>query len=277
MYKQLTQAADFELNIENLQQACRTLSVAYTLVDAAHERRKDDLDREPAYMERNFDQTAKTLRLAAHDLHIPVDKILLTGMLERLAKVPRAQQLQPLAPILADAGAVGSKAAELLDGTKLHELEFVESCLKMTPDQLAQTSDPAIKLMLALYPTYVELRQLGKERAGQLDKLYGELVEVKQQFMSKSFIPDANATLRMTFGRIRNYSPEDGVIKTPITTLKGVIDKTTGEDPFITPQRVRDLYNAKTLGGLCIQSSARYLWLFCMTPIQPVVIQAVPF
>ncbi len=75
--------------------------------------------------------------------------------------------------------------------------------------------------MLDLYPTYVQLRQLGKERSGQLDKLYGELVEVKQQFMSKSFVPDANATLRMTFGRIRSYSPEDGLVKTPITTLKG--------------------------------------------------------
>ena len=248
VYKQLTAAADFELNIENLSQASRTLSIAYTLVDAAHERRKEDLDREPAYMDRNFDQTAKTLRLAAHDLHMPVDQIMLTGMLERLAKVPRAQQLPALAPLLSDAGAVSAKAADLLDGSKLNDLEFVESCLKMNPQQLAETVDPAIELMLALYPTYVELRQLGKERSGQLDKLYGELVEVKQQFMSKSFIPDANATLRMTFGRIRSYSPEDGVIKTPITTLKGVIDKTTGEDPFITPERVRDLYKAKDFG-----------------------------
>lgn len=248
VYKQLTTASDFESNIENLQQACRTLSVAYTLVDAAHERRKEDLDREPVYMDRNFDQTTKTLRLNAHDLHIPVDKIIFTGMLERLVKVPRAQKLPALSTLLSDAGTVAEKANELLDTTKLDELEFVENCMKMTPDQLAQTGDPVLKLMLELYPTYVELRQLGKERSGQLDKLYGELVEVKQQFMSQSFVPDANATLRMTFGRIRSYSPEDGVVKTPITTLKGVIDKTTGQDPFITPDRVRQVYNEKDFG-----------------------------
>ncbi len=194
VYSQLTEAAEFELNIENLQQACRTLSVAYTLVDAAHERRKDDLDREPAYMDRNFDQTIKTLRLNAHDLHIPVDKIMLTGMLERLTKVPRALRLPALAPLLADSSLVGPKASDMLDATKLADLEFVEKCMKMNPDQLASTEDPVLKLMLDLYPTYVELRQLNKERSGQLDKLYGELVEVKQQFMSKSFIPDANAT-----------------------------------------------------------------------------------
>ncbi len=248
VYAQLTEAAEFELNIENLQQAPRTLSIAYTLVDAAHERRKDDLDREPPYMDRNFDQTTKTLRLNVQDLHVPVDKILLTGMLERLAKVPRAVQLPALAPLLADPQAVGNQAAGLLDSTRLNNLEFVESCLKMTPEQLQQTGDPALKLMLDLYPTYVQLRQLGKERSGQLDKLYGELVEVKQQFMSKSFVPDANATLRMTFGRIRSYSPEDGLVKTPITTLKGVIDKTTGEEPFVTPERVKELYQAKDFG-----------------------------
>ncbi len=275
VYKQLTDSADFELNFEGLQQACRTLSIAFTLVDAAHERRKDDLDREPAYMERNFDQTAKTLRLNVNDLHIPVDKIILSGMLERLAKVPRAQKLPALSPLLADANAITSKAGQLLDGTKLADISFVESCLKMNPEQLAQTGDPVLKLMLDLYPTYVELRQLGKERSGQLDKLYGDLVEIKQQFLSKSFIPDANATLRLTFGRIRSYSPEDGVIKTPITTLKGVIDKTTGKIRSSLPRECASSTTPKTLAASCIPSSVRYRWRFCTIPIPPVATRAV--
>ncbi len=248
VYKQLTEAADYELNLENLQQACRTLSIAYTLVDAAHERRKEDLDREPAYMDRNFDQTLKTLRLTVHDLHTPVDKIMLTAMLQRLANVPRAQKLKGLSELVSNPSTISDKASNLLDASKLGDMAFVESCAKLSPEQLAQSGDPVLKLMCELYPAYAELRQLGKERSGQLDKLYGELVEVKQLFMSKSFIPDANATLRMTFGRIRGYSPQDGVIKTPITTLKGVIDKTTGEEPFITPERVTELYKAKDFG-----------------------------
>ncbi|MCC6508024.1 MAG: S46 family peptidase [Pirellulaceae bacterium] len=248
VYKELTQSSDFELNIENLQSASRTLAIAFTLVDAAHERIKEDLEREAAYMDRNFDQTAKTLQLTVQDLHVPVDKIILTGMLERLAKVPGAVQLPALSGLINDADSVAPKASALLEHTRLNDWAFVEKCLKMTPFELVESQEPVLKLMTALYPTYLKLRQRGKERAGQLDKSYGELVEVKQQFMSQSFIPDANATLRMTFGRIRSYSPEDGVIKTPITTLKGVIDKTTGEDPFITPQRIRDLYAAKDFG-----------------------------
>jgi hypothetical protein len=42
----------------------------------------------------------------------------------------------------------------------------------------------------------------------------------------------------MTFGSIRGYSPADALQATPITTIKGVMDKTTGQEPFNTPAAV---------------------------------------
>ncbi len=248
VYADLTQQAAFELNFEALVQSSRTLNIAFTLVDAAHERTKPDLDREAAYMDRNFDQTNKSLRLVVHDLHLPSDKQILTGMLERLSESARARELPALKGLLSDRTSIAANADRLLSHTKLADMNEVEACLKASPKELAARGDAAIDLVMALYPTYLQLRQLNKERSGKLDKAYGELVEVKQQFMSKSFIPDANATLRMTFGHIKGYSPEDGVQKTPITTLKGVIDKTTGEDPFITPDRIREMYQKKEFG-----------------------------
>lgn len=248
VYAAMTQAADLELRLESLNSASRTLSIAYTLVDAAHERQKDDLDREPAYMERNFDQTTKTLILSVQDLHLPTDAIVLSNMLERLAPLERALQLPALDEWLSTPETISDRVSLLLEGTRLDEPDFVQQCLTMGPEELVATGDPVLAWMTALYPAYVELRQLNKQRSGQLDKAYGALVEVKQQFLSKSFIPDANATLRMTFGHIRGYSPEDAVFKTPITTLKGVIDKSTNQEPFITPQRIRDLYEAKDFG-----------------------------
>jgi hypothetical protein len=71
---------------------------------------------------------------------------------------------------------------------------------------------------------------------------------VKQQFLATSFIPDANATLRFTCGRVRAYSPADAVVRTPISTLKGVIEKTTGVEPFITPEAVMKKYEAGEFG-----------------------------
>lgn len=248
VYQSMTDAAAYELTLDHLHSASRSLAIAFVLFDAASERLKDDLEREDAYMDRNFDQTIKSLMLVVDDLHLPTDKIMLGGMLERLSRIEKARQLPPLAAVLSSPDKLKSTVDQWLDKTRLGEPEFVQQCLEMSPDQLLQTDDPLLKFIAELYPTYLELRQLDKARSGQLDKSYGELVEIKQQFLSRDFVPDANGTLRLTYGRIRGYSPEDGVVKTPITTLKGVIDKTTGQEPFVLPERVRQLYEAKDFG-----------------------------
>jgi hypothetical protein len=73
--------------------------------------------------------------------------------------------------------------------------------------------------------------------------------EVKEQFVGTSFVPDANRTLRFTVGRVRGYSPADAVSYRPITTLSGVVEKTTGEPPYYdTPGRVLELAKARDHG-----------------------------
>jgi len=81
-----------------------------------------------------------------------------------------------------------------------------------------------------------------------LSQLYAKLIEVKEQFLKKNFIPDANSTLRLTFGRIQGYSPADALYSSPITTLKGVVEKTTGREPFNSPQKLIELSKAKSYG-----------------------------
>jgi hypothetical protein len=105
-----------------------------------------------------------------------------------------------------------------------------------------------MKLVVALYPTYMAMRRDDKAREGRLNQLYGDLVSVKQEWQATQFIPDANGTLRLTYGHVRGYSPTDAITKTPISTLKGVIEKTTGVDPFITPSAVTDRFNAGEFG-----------------------------
>jgi hypothetical protein len=99
-----------------------------------------------------------------------------------------------------------------------------------------------------LYPTYQKLRETRQQRDGALSKLSALLIDVKQQYQKTSFIPDANSTLRFTFGHIKGYTPADATYFKPITTLTGVIEKTTGKEPYATPQKVLDLYKAKDFG-----------------------------
>ena len=60
--------------------------------------------------------------------------------------------------------------------------------------------------------------------------------------------PDANSSLRVTFGRVRGYSPREAVTMAPHTTLAGAVEKHTGQDPFDLPARVREAFAAKRFG-----------------------------
>jgi hypothetical protein len=248
VYAEMSAAGQWEIELAQLRQACRALAFGFYLYDAAVERTKPDIEREAPYMERNFAQSSQEVRVAMSDWHPPTDKIMLAGILERLCSKPQAKSLPGLKDFAADPAVIFGKVESLVSSTRLGDPEFFDECLTRTPDQLKDLNDPLLSLVINLYPAWTELRSLDKTRDGRLNQLYGSLIDVKQQFQSTSFIPDANATLRFTSGHVRPYSPADAVIRTPISTLKGVMEKTTGVEPFDTPQAVIDKYAAGDFG-----------------------------
>ena len=85
-----------------------------------------------------------------------------------------------------------------------------------------------------------------------------QLTAVQKQYMkglmevfpSKRFFPDANSTLRVTYGQVRGYEPRDGVYYETTTYLDGVMEKyIPGDYEFDVPQKLIDLYKAKDFGN----------------------------
>lgn len=61
--------------------------------------------------------------------------------------------------------------------------------------------------------------------------------------------PDANSTLRVTYGKVNGYEPKDATYYKPVTYLDGVMEKyVPGDYEFDVPQKLIDLYNAKDYG-----------------------------
>ena len=66
---------------------------------------------------------------------------------------------------------------------------------------------------------------------------------------SARIFPDANSTLRVTYGKVKGYKPSDAVVYTPFTYLDGVMEKyVPGDYEFDVPKKLIDLYNAKDYG-----------------------------
>ena len=97
-----------------------------------------------------------------------------------------------------------------------------------------------------------------------MDKLGNELAESMKgmDLLHKTYVrglcemyspepkaPDANFTIRLTYGNVKSYNPKDGVHYKYYTTLKGVMEKEDPTNPeFVVPTKLKELYEAKDFG-----------------------------
>ena len=114
----------------------------------------------------------------------------------------------------------------------------------------AIADDPAAMLGMAIYAECVQLQELAGQNAQELAdarKLYTEgLLEWKN---GEPSYPDANFTMRLTYGTVGGYSPKDAVVYRHYTTLDGVMEK---EDPdnweFVVPEKLKTLWENQDFG-----------------------------
>ena len=131
------------------------------------------------------------------------------------------------------------KIKELLTGETKAVLE------KMNNDSGFQV----IKMMADSFtknvaPKYDELNL--KNIAAQRTYMKG-ILELSPK--SARIFPDANSTLRVTYGKVKGYKPNDAVYYEPFTTLDGVMEKyIPGDYEFDVPKKLIDLYNTKDFG-----------------------------
>lgn len=93
-----------------------------------------------------------------------------------------------------------------------------------------------------------------------LNRIY--VKAIKEMNSGKLFYPDANSTLRITYGKVNGYSPADGVQNTPFTTIDGIIEKENPNDKeFIVPEKLKELYLKKDYGQYAVNGTVPVCFL----------------
>ncbi len=218
------------------------LNTGNTLLKNAEERQKPDAERASAYMEKNSAALKRTVLAGLKSYHAGIDRMFLNDVLTELRALPPDQKAEiPLSDITRFLDSAFAK-------TRLTDPAFLEQALTMTAEQLREANDPFIEFARLLTPVIEQQNSVNRRRTGELNRLSAKLVTVKQAWKKTDFIPDANSTMRMTFGTIRGYSPSDATYYSPISTLSGVMQKTSEEEEYNTPRKIRDLAAKKDYG-----------------------------
>ena len=151
-------------------------------------------------------------------------------------------------------GNIDAYVDNMFDKSIFTSKEKIDEALKNLKE--ADLQDPALVLARSIFELAPKLQaELAKANApyakGYRDYIAGQL-EMKK---GKDMYPDANSTMRMSYGQILNYSPKDGVLYEHVTTLKGVMEK---EDPnnweFVVPAKLKELYQKKDYGQYAMKN-----------------------
>lgn len=223
------------------------LKSARTLYRLAQERQKPDAQRDAGYQERDLSFIKARLTRLEQSFVPGVDQARYAAALNRYAKIEsklRPQGLDALVPTTIALDAI-YKSTELADTAK--RLAWMGKDV----DAFRTSTDPFIVLAVRLNDVAKGLEERRKEVDGNLDRTipqYMTAVIAYKKSQGKPVYPDANSTLRVTYGTVSPYAPRDGLVKGPFTTVEGIVEKATDKDPFLVPAALTEAVKAKRYG-----------------------------
>jgi hypothetical protein len=113
---------------------------------------------------------------------------------------------------------------------------------------LESLNDPFINLAKKLYPEVEAFRKRDKKFEATITELRKKYIDALYAWKGTNLYPDANRTIRFSYGNVEGYQPRDAVYYEPFTFIKGMLEKDTGKDPFDMPEGIKKLYVKKDFG-----------------------------
>ncbi|HEX5792066.1 MAG TPA: S46 family peptidase, partial [Rheinheimera sp.] len=233
------------------------LQAAILLYRLAQESQKPDAEREMGFQQRDLSMIESRLTRLEKSFHPIMDLAIWSEQLAEYLAQPDNVRVSELDVALGltpgmNQAQVSTKLAGLYQQSGLTSTAGRKAWLGKTPAEFAQSDDPFIKVAVAIYAKNNALELEEKTLSGQLSQVrpaYMQAVIAHNTSLGKPVYPDANSTLRITYGSVDGYPAKDGVYKTPFTSVKGLIAKRQDTYPFSLPQRLVDAYNAGKTDG----------------------------
>ncbi|GAB2512089.1 S46 family peptidase [Lysobacter humi (ex Lee et al. 2017)] len=230
------------------------LGAATQVYRYAIEQAKPDAQREPGYQQRDLPALEGALRQMERRYQPTMDRQLVAYWLREYVKLPQAQRIAELDRWLdGDNERAIDRALDRLEKTKLGDTTTRLALLKSSRADLEKSRDPALQFAVAVMPAMLKLEEEAKTRAGEMlvhRPVFLKAVADYRKSRGQFVYPDANSSLRITFGNVMGYTKADGSVQPSFTTLEQVAQKATGQEPFDAPQVQLDAIRAKNYGGL---------------------------
>jgi hypothetical protein len=187
------------------------------------------------------------------NIDVNVDKDVMAALIMKAAELPAGQRIKRVDKIVGMHTGEGLQKVvkefvdDLYKHSKITSLDDCMNLMKKSADDIKD--DDFMKFAADVLAENAALQAQVTSFNARISAARAKLLEAWMAWKGPDLYPDANRTLRLTYGEIKSYNPRDAVHYNFETTLGGVMQKETGVDPFIVSPKLRQLWEKKDFGN----------------------------
>ncbi|MGZ5435503.1 MAG: S46 family peptidase [Pyrinomonadaceae bacterium] len=183
-----------------------------------------------------------------------LEREMLNFFLRKAAELPASQKIEAIEKrfgSLKDEARIRAEedfARAIVDSKNLSTPDAFAALFDKTPVQLKELNEPLLDFAAEIATLFAETQPRTRNFNGIVARWRPLLIHGMTEMRGGKPYPDANATLRFTYGDVKGYIPKDAAIYQPFTHLSGVVEKDTGSEPFDVPAKLKQLFRARDFG-----------------------------
>ena len=229
------------------------ISMAQRIYRNAVEQGKPDQERKQGYQERDQERIRNGIKRMDYSFDSRVDKAIFLDRLSSYsnfdAKLRRPDYSKNL--LLDDDFELAKKKVSELYSSEFTTADAMMKLKDMSLNELDSSNDPLISFVRSIYPETLVYEKKYDERSARRQLLKSNFIKLLRQYYqskNKEIYADANGTLRVTYGNVSGVELRDGVYLKPFTTLEGIAEKHSGQEPFNVRDKLLNKISKKDYG-----------------------------
>ncbi|MBN8707547.1 MAG: S46 family peptidase [Bacteroidetes bacterium] len=208
--------------------------------------------RPTAYRKAGLIAIKSTSARTESNMHLPIEREFMKKVLLDAANLPAGQRVDAVDSRIGNSNPemiVDSLVSVLFSEENRLTADMIAGLIDQTGDKKELSSNLWLQLAGDIEKQFAPIAERRNNWTGTLNKLMADYVDIKEQWKGAGFIPDANSTLRFTYGRVKGYQPFDGAWYSPVTSIAGVLEKATDEGDYFMEKRLQTIYTQTVKSG----------------------------
>jgi len=252
-YAELNKTQPRDTLIQQIAGLSDTFEVAGVINAVAADKDKPQAERNP-----NMAAVAMQVRLGVPGIlaeRVPgFERRQLVSLLRQAVELPQAQKIEPIEKRFGNLNGDARIRAEedfartVVESKNVSSAQSINKLFSMSSAQLRELHDPLIDFLGEMTDLAGDAQDRTEAFNATLAQWRPILLRGMSEMRGGKLYPDANRTLRFSYGSVKGYVPKDAAVYDAFTNLSGVIEKDTGREPFNAPEKLKQLYRTRDFG-----------------------------